>query len=42
MCDLLTIFSDKVEVIFNKAKTGAAETLLGRWCMVCKSVIATI
>jgi hypothetical protein len=36
MHDLLTIFSDKVEVIFKKAKTGAAETLLGQWCMICK------
>ena len=36
MRDLLTIFSDKIHVVFKKAKTGVTENLEGRWCMICK------
>jgi hypothetical protein len=35
-CDLLTIFSDKIHVVFKKAKMGVMENLEGRWCMICK------
>jgi hypothetical protein len=35
--DLLTIFSDIVTVQFKK-KSGAIETVKGRWCFPCKSV----
>src|ERR1700722_6371689 len=35
--DLLTIFSDRVDVKFTK-KDGTSETLRGWWCLVCKSV----
>lgn len=35
--DLLTIFSDRVDVKFMK-KDGSYEVVRGRWCLVCKSV----
>ena len=36
MHDLLTIFSDKIHVVFKKVKMGAMENLEGSWYMICK------
>jgi hypothetical protein len=34
--DLLTIFSDRIDVAFKKQKTGTVEMVEGRWCLLCK------
>jgi hypothetical protein len=33
--DLLTVFSDRIDVKFTK-KDGSFEVLKGRWCLLCK------
>ncbi|KAH9032690.1 hypothetical protein EDB85DRAFT_1890601 [Lactarius pseudohatsudake] len=39
--DLLTVFSDKIKVIFKKSM-GVTETLEGQWCMICRAEVKKV